>query len=450
MKTLVLLSVLLTSLAVASPRTGTVIVDTDKILNDSSLTPTQKSATLTQQGEWLLTKDSIFLPYDIFKKALELDSSNLKAKIYVAGIAPYMNYKGLLGRIEKLATASSEGKKNYQEIKESYKDDPMLYSFLMTPGPAFDSEKEIQPILEKALNDFLKFREVLRDLHGKKLPLFNVSSSIHGNDGGSGDLPEDPKEKQLTHCRFKIEGGKYTLSTCPILDRSIIHADEADLDFLELQSNFFLVGLVLATSYDLTGVVEHLVESRSNGKKTDEVNKKAKALALRNLLNHEEFGKLLSPNKIKLLSQLGGDALVSLRTYARYEKAFCPQTNTTNESTHISRATNVFSTMCLLKGINNNNKDMGIVDNLNGLNQVIQSGSGIFQLFSRATPHKTVFNFTQAHERPVEDVKTLGLKIGKCGEFLINNDQAVGGILPDGDVNILSTGFARCLPYTSL
>src|SRR5690242_19784773 len=89
-----------------------VIVDEESILQNPNLSKSQKSLLLTQQGEWLMTSDSFFLPFDIFTKALDLDSDNIKARIYVAAINPFMSLKGILTRLDKLASKSPEASKS--------------------------------------------------------------------------------------------------------------------------------------------------------------------------------------------------------------------------------------------------------------------------------------------------------------------------------------------------
>lgn len=412
--------------------------DTKTILENTNLTDTQKSKLLTEQAEWILTSKDFFLVYPLFKKALELDANNSKAKLYLTLFKPHMNLRGIItkmsGIIEKKPELLPKWNNYIHYLKGAHH--PQYLAFLMESAPKYTKESDITEFNTQVMKDLVNQQNDLEKMKDK-FPLYlNLNESLGGYNKSYGpkDIDEDPlasnedKINPLGTCLLEVKGSVYTLKKCKVTNH-VVKVDEYDADYFSLITNYLLVYASIFDSYDMDGTLLKAIQYNDGKVRSDEAQRLRIQKAFKEILAEDNnFGKLISPHKVSLMSYFGKNALTNARKVLSQIKQNCTSDKKNSYEVRLASSNYIPYAECMDTYLSP--KGSQIIDQLPSLNKLIESGTSVFKFLSQKKSEKpTVIEVDFNHITDFTDLKKLGPQMDKCGHISFT-DNTLFGIFP--------------------
>ncbi len=105
-----------------------------------------KSESLALAGEKIAYGPNFMQAAELIDKALQLDPSNLRARVYKAALAPQMSFRGILSRIKPLVNQlTAEDMRQYQTFVASLPTGAYR-SFLLDGPEDIKTERDVQDL----------------------------------------------------------------------------------------------------------------------------------------------------------------------------------------------------------------------------------------------------------------------------------------------------------------
>lgn len=403
-------------------RINTATVNSTDIMNDSSLTSSQKAERLALAAEQLVSPGSFMYAQDVADMALSIDSGNKRAQLVKVLIAPLMATKGIMARIKPLAERNDENKADYQKALERLDEQPnhALKTFVLDGKADITSEKDIQ-----------NFNDSIRDAFNKQRLFFKANKNLDMTFNIS-DLFSAAAISNKDECYWnESDGGVYNQycyedNQPVVLEYKLNRADNEALQQISAGAQIYLT---LLNSYDVSGSLAASEKYNSTGASFEVVKDE--------LLKNKSFGTLRN-NTLTNISALGMDAISGIRWAVAIQKELCP--NGTGVSG--SRPGHVFS-----KGVCIDDQKSGSnpLENVLKTIEVALSGGGIMQTFGAEKEDYTTEIRANVLMGSVTDIRNLALSFNECGNVIHAGDSTLGGTFPKRDANIvLNLSSTKC------
>ena len=296
---------------------GVVAVDINKI-KKSNLPPKEKAEQLALAGEKLLTPSGFMYADTIFKQALEIDSTNIRAQFYSKFLAGPISLKGALARVRPIAVATIEGRKKYNKTLSEIKN-KNLKDFLLDGEPDIKTEKDLQEFGEELAEEQDTFRDFIKSNK-------NIELTVNANDWLVNLTSPGYAEKCIMdQYQTDYTNTRYVLANCS--DKTVSYRlNRADMEVLEQASAGLQIASVAAMAYDATGSVATIKKfEKQKDTKTKQV--------WEELSKIPEFAKLRKDgSELKRIISLGVDAVAGVRWAAAIQRELCPTGDSRNEN----------------------------------------------------------------------------------------------------------------------
>ena len=396
-------------------------VDTASIVGNPLTSEQEKSEELAQAAERLVTPTSFMYAYAVSKSALAIDSKNVRARVWAAVLAPTMEMKGILTRIEPLVKTHparyTEYKKFVADIK-SKNPEKSVTEFLFS-GPAdIKTEADAQEVIARVAARWDEMRKTFADLKNEEI-------SIYVNDE---HFKKRSLEEAFKACPvIRVSETRYDLGECNVADAYERKLNRADFEMLQQMAAGMQVYLTVANAWDLSGLYS------KSSKFSRERHRGVKA-TLDLLLENKQFGTLRPKHALGVIPDLAKDAVLGVRYAIEMQDSLCP----TGQEVKENRPGYVFQNgLCIDDGDSVKKTLAAIELMLNGTPAVI-----VGERFGK--PVATVVNGTKFFTEPVRDARQLmPMEVDACDNVTKLGDGTLGGSFPTGDFNDILKDAAR-------
>lgn len=392
---------------------NTVMLDTQAVMRDASLSPVQKAERLALIAEQMMTPTGFFYASEILDQALTLDAANKRAQLYKAFAATPMALRGILARVKPISYARDNTRRDHEGIVRSLPDSP-LKTFLLDGNEDIRTEKDIQSFatsIYEAQNQFRNFLKENKDLQ----------INIRVNSWHALNTPT----QTLADCSIrKISEGVYDIRQCGLIQTTQYQLTRADLETLQQLTAGWQIYLAVWIAYDVTGALE--VSEKYRGRQV------TRATAYQELIQNQDFGKLNNPQILRNILSMGTDAVAGARWAMQFNNEMCTGSG--------SARTGLFGVATCNQNVKNDSSRLdGIFRSvdaaLSGQNISLQIGRQQTEIQARPTA---------ILERPIADLKTLDLTFNRCDKLSSVTDGTVGGLFPDDNINEILQADAAC------
>ncbi|MFK8138009.1 MAG: hypothetical protein AB8E15_06595 [Bdellovibrionales bacterium] len=407
---------------------------------------TQKdlSNSLIDIGENLFQTASFVYADQMIDKALEADSSNLRAQFYKKLNALVMVNRGMYARIYPavMKYGTVETQLEYQKIIRNYPNS-YIKDFLLDGAADIGNEENLQVYFDQLLEAQNQLRLFLGDNRNSGImikinPVF--TKTIFESDCGY-DFYRYGEEDSEYGYRFScIDGNIADNDNSGLLIREL---DDIDMDIFKSALNTLMVPTILTTAYNMTGIAD-FQKDRGERKYSDQeildyfFNVNTKALTLR------------EQSRQSLVLDMGVEWVEALNNYREKTKEKCQLVNRHLISVYPPNSVD------LLNIEDNSRKSRGfekIVCNAYQLESDEDFSSRIDQAMAVINGGTTTLNIGKFMEpgigpifnirpalmfsNPIEDVRVLmNRTVNECGDMSLV-DRTLNGIFPEENADKL-------------
>jgi hypothetical protein len=387
-------------------------VDTASIAADPVMSEQEKAEELAQAAERLLTPTSFMYTYAVAKSALAVDPKNTRARLWAAVLAPTMELRGILTRIEPLVKTHpahyAEYKRFVADIK-SKNPEKSITEFLFA-GPAdIKTESDAQEVLARVAARHDELRRTFNDLKNEEISIYVNDENFKKN-----AMLEAAKACPVV----KVSETRYELGDCDYSQAYERKLNRADFEMLQQITAGIQTYLTIVNAWDLSGL--YLKSSKLNKKFGVKAN-------VEYLLRNKQFGTLRQKHALGVIPDLAKDAVLGARYAIEMQDSLCPN----GVETPANRPGHLFADgLCIHNGDSVKSMLAAIELMLSGTPAVIVGERG-------GKPTTTVVNGTKFFTTPIADLRSqLPLEEDSCGNLTKLGDGTLGGTFPTGDLNV--------------
>jgi hypothetical protein len=393
------------------------ILDSNKVLNNDSLSSSDKAEELALIAEQLATPTGFMYADLILDQALKLDSNNLRANFYKALLAQPMALKGAMKRIKPLAQRDLESLNRYNEAISNLPESA-LKTFMFDGQENIRTEKDVQGFVDEIYNAQEKFRLFLKQNKNQVITL-NMSDW-----GKASTFSQTVKE-----CAVEQVGtGTFSLKACDLRKSLQIELNRADMEALQYITAGSQIYLSLITAYDVSGAIN--VAQNTKGQTL------TNADAWRKLARNADFGKLRNTRVLQNIPEMGLDAIIGIRWAISMQDELCP----TGQETTGARKGQLFSKgLCIT---NTTNEDGSTLEDSLRVIDLALTG-GLVEI-KKNDQEKTDLKAVELLENPIADLKTLKPSFNECDKVSSIADDSLNGSLPNNDANDILANSSKC------
>ena len=396
-------------------------VNTESIIDDKSVSPKQKAERLALASEQLVSPLSFMYANDVASQALQLDAKNQKAQFVKALVAPMMALKGVMARIQPIATRTPEGKANYDRAIQKLQDAPKhaLRDFLLE-GPAdIKNETDAQNLIDSVRSAFTKQRQFFKSAKNSEMTL-NLPEMFVIDELDREDKCYWTANPNGTYEQYCIEAAP------PVLQYKLNRADFEALQQIVAGTEIYFV---LMNSYSLAGALD----VNDKFKDSNGVSKEVREA----LLANKEFATLRGKSLASIL-EMGLDAVAGVRYARNIQDQLCKSGNSRDQN----RPGFLFRSICIEE-----NTSRTPLDQILASIELVFKG-GLYDT-AFATPkggvYETQVRAASFFEGGVRDVRDLGLTFDECNRVVSASDSTLGGVFVKKDANaVLSLNRSKC------
>lgn len=457
MKTKLMKSLILSTAVIAALTACERKVTQEKIVTKSAfddMSPTAQTVQvssnsaadeLVDAGEQLVGPYTFPLADRAFAMALEKDSNNKKAQFYRAFLKPLMRSRGILDRLRPYARSWGNIAALDNMIK-SLPESPLAKFLVDSKGQApIKDAQDIQEYMAGMRDDWNDLRIFL----GRNSTVaFDVYLNPH-------IFSKEINQNVQDNCVVRENSDGFAV-TCETKDIAKIKVNAADLLALRQSAAGYVVLLSLYTSYSVKGLddlfkdlsaasVERCSQSETHW---DEATRSFVTTAGQCVRPNRQLGQkeiyervarvptagLLTKNQgLKFIKGIGTDFSAAVKWTMKYQRELCPN----GVDGKNNRKGFLFSKGFCIENSEETNKSLALFDAyLAGLvrDVTVETISGV--------EVKTDVDALALFERPVQDLRSLGVTSwkGDCATGL--KDKTFGGLYPRGDAETIFLG--RC------
>ncbi len=282
----------------------------------------------------LVTPVGFMYANEVLDQALKQDRTNERAQFLKAFIAPTLQLRGILKRIEPMTiTETAAVQAELQELKNAIIVNSGLQAFLIDGQPNLHSEQELQTVVDGFRREQDRFRLFVKSHKTMSIDLeFNLVDSLTFNE----------RKKMWKTCTVNSPTqGVYLISACDFISRQSAQMEQADLEIIQQAATGAEIYTILATSYDATGLYRINKTIRKGYKLTEKQ-------ILTFLRSDAHFGQLRASHSLADIKAMGADLLTGARWAQRLQASLCP---TQAPSSNDNRPGMVFEKgICLIDG----------------------------------------------------------------------------------------------------
>ncbi len=376
------------------------------IVADSAMSKEVKAQALADTSETLLAAQALFPAAHTAKAALAIDAANPKARLLMAVIAPQLELKGIVGRVEPLVQTRPEIHSRFAKATARFrKVNSPLADFALNGPKDIHTESDAQELIARYIYRLDQLRRTLNDLkNGPEIPLHTSPDS----------LVQFTVAQAMVSCVAEIEQGRvYDFSNCPATKTAEHRLNRADLEAAQQLVAGYQTLLTFLNAWDFSGAYQTSI--RVSGNREHD---------MKLFLANAKFGTLRKGNAIGVIPDIAKDAVIGARYAISMQQELCPQGKQSTQN----RPGYAFEKGLCVRAKNKLERTLGLIElMLKGPTAVAVSESEVITVDAPAF-------FSQ----PLKDVREIvPAKFDKCGRVTSLNDRTVNGILPNADVHRL-------------
>ena len=397
---------------VSEPEGEIRVLDVASIHASTTLTPEQKSEQMAKASERLMTPASFMYASEVADAAVTHDPKNARARFWKAALAPAMELRGVLTRIEPLVKQRPQAYANYAKMVADIKTrnpERSVTEFLFD-GPAdTNTEREAQELIARVTLKLDEFRKVVKTLKEE-----NAEFSIYINDDAA---KSRSMADAIKSCPWRETSPfVYELGECDLSGAYEVTLNRADFEGLQHVIAGYQTYVTLLNVYDLSGIY----------KKSSHLGKGAQEdLAL--LLKDGKFGTLRETHGLGAIPDAAADTVMGVKYARELQRELCPKgrPDPANRPGHLFR-----DGLCIGNSAES--------DRILWMVEKVLAGETIPVQGTQVNPLK-------AFTAPVQDLRSLTpIETNACGSLTKVNEPTLNGIFPDGDLNdLLADSAAR-------
>jgi hypothetical protein len=387
-------------------------LDSNAIAADSTRTTGDKAEDLALGAEQLIMGNAPQYADEVLSSALALDPTNLRAKFWKAVVAPTMELRGVLRRIEPFVQQRPRKYAKYLEFIEDVKASPeqSFVRFALQGPKDITNEHDMQELISRFTLRLDELRLAMKEMKHESL-------RIHVQ---SPELRQRGMQNAVTKCMArKTANGSYEIKNCDLSHAYEVELNDADFEALAQSVAGAQVYLTTLNAYNLTGVYA----------KADEISGLSLDKAMDILFAEKSFGTLRENHGFGIIPGLVKDYVLALREASKMQDKLCQEPAYPGAA---RRPGMLFREGFCFEITNVVDAQLRAVEfMMNGYESIID-----FDLGTHRVP--VVMNASKAFTSPIQDLRTLTpIKKDSCGNTVGVGDGRLGGVFPNGDLNLL-------------
>jgi hypothetical protein len=371
-------------------------------------TPQESAEEMALAAEQLAQSTNAVYALRLAKASLELDPSNVRAKFWSAALAPAMELKGFVTRLEPIAKATPRRYRGYLKFKNDIEQGTPVKAvrdFFLKGPKDIRSEDEIQDTISAVTLRMEELRQTLKSLKGEELTVYRNPETI---------TDMEKWESAQRSCSASSENGTITLHGCDISAAYQVKLNGADFEVMQQAIAGYQVYIGAMNSYSFHGAINAAEMGKMNPANTLEV-----------LLADPKFGTLRDGRNLAVIPEIAVDAALGARSAIQLQQELCAKQG---GQTWTRPGYAFGSGSCELP-------DDGFEAALKTIEALAQGPANV--VFHVDGQNKNVkMDIPAFTKAPPADVRTLRLSSnGHCTSI---GDKTLGGLFPNGDFDQLA------------
>lgn len=338
-------------------------------------------------AEQLAQSSNFIYAEKLADQALKLEPTNIRAKFWKAAVAPAMELKGFMTRIEPLAHKSARNEREYDRALaqiNAFAITKATHDFFFEGAKDITSEDEAQETISRAVLKLDELRKTMKELRGSNLVIYRNIESLSSNELLANQVA----------CTAQEEQGEIKVQGCDPTRAQRVELNDADFQVLQQYVAGYEVLIGLTNSYDYNGLLS--VPDGATWQQT-----------VKQLWNDSKFGKLRDSRTLVLLPELAVDAYQAAKEGAALQKEICKHGGD-----------------CVAP-------QFGLASTLRSFATIVH-GPTPLTITDGAKP--VMVNVRALVEHPTTDARTFApTKYDSKGHVTELKDNTVGGLFPNGD-----------------
>jgi hypothetical protein len=379
------------------------------IIADSTLAPSDKAERLAEAAERLLTGESFMYASEVAEQALAIDPQNRKARLISKLVAPAMEFRGVIARIEPLIMKRPADYAGYAETKAQLLRYPekALTKFLLD-GPAdIQTERDAQELIGRFTARLDELRATLNDLKtGDEITL-----TINPEEAKRGALA-----KAASKCVvYNPNPYQYEMTNCDYSSAYEVKLNRADMEAIQHLVAGYQTYLTVLNAWDLTGIY-------TKGNKLS----RSPEAAFAQLLENKNFGTLRNNQGLGVIPNLIKDAVIGTRYAMSIQNQLCPD----GQETEGARDGYLFSRGICVSVQKSTERTLALIElALKGPTSIVTGPE---------YPNAVTVDAGRLFTAPVADIRNEApIRFTSCGTISSVGTGTLNGLFPTGDLNRL-------------
>ncbi len=393
-------------------------------------TSTMEPEPLALAGEQLVSPDTFMLADKVFDMALVKDPGNFRARFYKAVLKPLMVFEGINKRLRPYVIAKGDIKK-FDRVAKEMPNSPLL-DFLVNGPEDISNVEGIQALVDKYTGALVELYEFLKTNEEQTL-VINLNPHI---------WEQRIQHDSQSNCSIVRDDGEETRVVCDI--REILQRKLATADMIALRQNIagMILYAIIYNAYTLDGVDDlvRLPSSRSEGRASTPISRSRDSLlaeradtpaeTFTRLENLPKFGLLRASHHLKALRTFGADSVAAWKYVRDNQGTLCPAVEYPWQK---RRKGHVFENGICMDGVRSEEEK-----NIALLDQLLRGPGAILVSTGDGRKVSVMLDAFRIADQPVTNLKTLfPSQYNRCGQAIALRDPTFGGILPNGEGNLL-------------
>jgi hypothetical protein len=402
--------------------------DIGAIVDSKTLSNDQKAERISAVGERFFNTSGFMYADELFKLALTYRTNDAKATLYTKVLAPVMETRGLVTRIQPLAAKYSNKVQNFYAANQAGFQKSVSGRFFLNGQKDIKTEDQLQTVFDKVRKKQDELRTYVRD---NKSTVLNIRPFVQSVQQPVDVIWQDcaVNASQLTGKFHRV----YKIKSCAQINELPVTVDNVDLEAVQHMAAGLEVYTILATAYSFEDAHKFEVARSSR-----EMTERQQVLLLNKISG---IGKLRNTQNLAKIVELGSDMLAGLNWLQSRQVEACPYGAYSEE---VQRPGNLISSgLCIPTEGEEGRKiatTIGLLYSvLSGASKamVIENGEMRFaELSNGNVDYRTQANFTAPFRKPVQDLHSLlPTQFDSEGYHSNVGDETLGGLLPDGDAS---------------
>ena len=395
-------------------------IDVAAIKADTKLNPVERAEKLALAAEQLLSAQGFVYADSIADLSLKEDPTNLRAQFVKAILAPIIPQQGLVSRLQPISEMNPRLKERYDRLVLKMNEKlpaSTARSFLLEGAADIKTEADLQTLLDKVSAGFKSLRSFAKDNKDKEL---SVTVS---------DILVEPLLGRLKNaCHIaEVSPGEFELECPKEMSTLQVTLSHADFEALQEAAAAGEVSLALSASYDLAGTMD--VAKNHVDDEPASINAKE---IVEQVLSNAKFGTLRAGQiGFQKLKEMGADAVLGARWIMANQSNVCKLGHTDP----LNRVGQLL--------------DEGLCENMVPQRNMILANTEkaiAGQTISVGLYNVTVSPNAWMAASPVNLHAFTPLTFDACHNVVGAADPSLGGLLPNGDLNVILKRSATCAP----